>query len=112
MNEKENNDKKDELKKVNSLPASAATGYFWGGAAASAVGLALFVLTLCLPNIFGVYGLIAAVLCALASLAFLATQKKKNNFKAVLYVTVAAYILLAVFVGFFIGGIIYASVGG
>ena len=111
MDEKENVEKKDELKKVSAAPESDAKTYFWVGAGASAAVIIVFVLTLCLPKILGVYGLIAAVLCALVSLSFLGTQKKKNNFKAVLYVTIAAYILLAVYVAFFIGGIIYASSG-
>lgn len=111
MDEKKNDDKND-LKNVNAAPESDSTAFFWAGAGASAVGLIIFILTLCLPDFFGVYGLIAAILCSLASLAFLATQKKKNNFKAVLYVTIAAYILLAAFTAFFIGGIIYASTAG
>lgn len=107
MDEKE----KNERDKISNAPESDAKTYFWVGAGAAVAGVIVFVLTLCLPKILGVYGLIAAVLCALVSLSFLGTQKKKNNFKAVLYVTIAAYVLLAVYVAFFIGGIIYASSG-
>ncbi len=110
MENDKNENKKNEPSNLNGeQPQSDSTAFFWVGAAASAAGLVLFVLTLCIPHILGVYGLIAEVLCSLASLSFLNTQKKKNNFKAVLYVTIAAYVLLAVFIAFFIGGIIYAS---
>ena len=111
MDEKENESKINKEKKADASPESDTKTYFWVGAGAAVAGVIAFVLTLCLPKILGVYGLIAAVLCALVSLSFLGTQKKKNNFKAVLYVTIASYILLAVYVAFFIGGIIYASSG-
>lgn len=57
----------------------------------------------------GVYTLIASVLLELTTLSFLSTQKKKNNFKAVFYVTVAAYVLLAISVLLFAGGLIYVA---
>ncbi len=110
MENNEKEDKKDELNKVNAGESGFVT-YFWIGVAASVIALTLFLLTVFLPTVFGVYGLIAAVLCSLASLAFLNSQKKKNNFKAVLFVTIAAYVLLAALIAFFIGGIIYASSG-
>ena len=57
----------------------------------------------------GLYALISSILLGIASLSFAATQKKKNNFAAVKYVKIAAYILLAICVGFFIGGLIYSA---
>ena len=46
-----------------------------------------------IPSI-GVYFLIASVLLELTALSFLSTQKKKNNFKAVFYVSIVAYVFL------------------
>lgn len=60
-------------------------------------------------NGVGVYALIASVLLELAALSFLSTQKKKNNFKAIFYVTMAAYILLALSLLLFAGGLIYVA---
>lgn len=62
-----------------------------------------------IPNV-GVYTLIASVLLELGSLSFLSTQKKKNNFKAVFYVTIAAYVLLGLSLLLFIGGLIYIAI--
>lgn len=58
----------------------------------------------------GIYCLIASVLLELSALSFLSTQKKKNNFKAVFYVTVAAYVLLGLSLLLFIGGMIFVIV--
>lgn len=58
----------------------------------------------------GVFLLIASVLLELTSLSFLSTQKKKNNFKAVFYLTIAAYVLLALSAALFAGGLIYVAV--
>lgn len=58
----------------------------------------------------GVYSLIASVLLELASLSFLNAQKKRNFFKAVKYVTVFAYAMLAASVALFAGGLIFSAV--
>ncbi|MCH5146704.1 MAG: hypothetical protein J1F61_01710 [Clostridiales bacterium] len=58
----------------------------------------------------GIYCLISSVLLELSALSFLSTQKKKNNFKAVFYVTVAAYVLLGLSLLLFIGGMIFVIV--
>ena len=57
----------------------------------------------------GVYTLIASVLLELTALSFLSTQKKKNNFKEVFYVTIAAYVLLGLSLILFVGGLIYVA---
>lgn len=62
-----------------------------------------------LTGTIGVYLLIASVLMELAALSFLSTQKKKNNFKGVFYATVVAYVLLALSVLLFAGGLLYTS---
>lgn len=69
--------------------------------AATAFGLAFSPL--------GVYSLIASIILELCSLSFLATQKKRYNFRAVLYLTIAAYTMLVLSAAFFIGGLIYSS---
>lgn len=79
--------------------AYVATGLL----AASAVAFGLIFTAL------GIYSLIAAVLFALASLAFTEIQKKRNNLKWLLYLKIAAYALLIVYVAFFIGGIIWSA---
>lgn len=58
----------------------------------------------------GIYALISSILLGIASLSFCATQKKRNDFKAVFYVKITAYVLLAVEILFFIGGLIYSAV--
>ena len=60
----------------------------------------------------GVYTLIASVLLELAALSFLSTQKKKNNFRAVFFVTATAYVLLALSMLLFAGGLIYVAMQG
>ena len=61
-------------------------------------------------TVMGIYSLIASILLSLASLSFVNVQKRKNNFKNLIYVKVCAYILLAICAGFFIGGIIWSAV--
>lgn len=58
----------------------------------------------------GIYALIASVLFCLCSLSFLATQKKKNCFKGVKAMTVAAYVVLAVCAGWFVGGLVFNAI--
>ena len=69
--------------------------------AATALGLSF--------TILGVYSLIASVLFELLSLSFLATQKKKCNLKCILYLTIAAYALLAASAALFIGGLVFSA---
>lgn len=60
----------------------------------------------------GVYTLMASLFLDLGALSFLKTQKKKNNFKGIFYATIVAYILLAVGILMFLGGLIYVAVSG
>lgn len=80
--------------------------YFYIGLVATILSAVAFGLTF---TFLGVYALISAVLISIAALSFLNTQKHKNNFKAVKYATIAAYVLLFVYLIFFVGGIIYSS---
>ena len=78
--------------------------------ALGAFALAVIMLGLSFIPALGVYMLISSVLMELIALSFLNTQKKKENFKAVTYMTIAAYILLGVSVAIFAGGLIYTLV--
>lgn len=93
----------------NTLPNATKQGgktYFYisvGACVLSAVALGLAF------TVLGVYSLIASVLLELTALSFAATQKKKFNFPLLKAATITAYVLLAISVLVFIGGIIYAS---
>lgn len=81
--------------------------HFYIGIAAGALGAVAFGLSF---TILGVYALISSILFELIALSFFNTQKKKNDFKALLYVKIVAYALLIAFVAFFAGGIIYMGI--
>lgn len=87
-------------------PSDANNNLFYCGICAGVLAITAFVLAF---FVLKVYGLIAAVVLILASLAFFTSQKKKRNFKQNKIFTIIAYVLLALFVAFFIGGIIYSS---
>lgn len=103
---KKNNRQIEQICDENSAENSTRVNFFIAiGAlvlAAIAFGCAF------IPQV-GVYTLIASVLLELTALSFLSTQKKKNNFKGVFYATVAAYVLLALSVALFAGGLIYVA---
>ena len=80
--------------------------------AIGALALAAVALGLAFLPPLGVYSLIASVLLELTALAFLNTQKKRNNFKGVFAVTVVAYALLAASVALFVGGLIFSALQG
>lgn len=61
-------------------------------------------------TVLGIYALIASVIFALAALAFCNIQKKKNSVPALKFVTVLGYVLTAVAIVIFIGGIIYSAI--
>lgn len=80
--------------------------YFYIGVGAAAASIVAFGLTF---SPLKIYALISSVIIALAALSFLNTQKKKNNFSGVFCATAITYVLLAVYVLFFIGGLIYSA---
>lgn len=92
----------------NDLPPENYTGktYAYIAVALTVLGAAAFGLSF---TVMGIYSLIASVLFSLGALTFANIQKKRNNFKELIFVFVAAYAVLAVTVAFFIGGIIWAS---
>lgn len=105
-NETGNNIEKAENGASNQ-PADGRTIFFYVALIACALGAVAFGLAF---TKLGIYSLICSVIFELASLAFCNAQKKANDFKAVKYVKIAAYVLLGIFIAFFIGGIIYASI--
>ncbi|MDE7330436.1 MAG: hypothetical protein K2N30_05070 [Clostridia bacterium] len=58
----------------------------------------------------GIYALISSILLGLGSLSFCTAQKKKNNFKHLLYVKICAYVIFGIAFLTFIGGLIYSAV--
>lgn len=99
----ENADKNTE----NNQPANGKTIYFYIAVCACVLGAVACGLAF---TRLGVYALICSVVFELASLAFCNAQKKANNFKAVKYVKICAYVLLGIFIAVFVGGIIYVAV--
>ncbi|MBD5632771.1 MAG: hypothetical protein HDP34_06025 [Clostridia bacterium] len=81
--------------------------FFYLGITACALGAVSFGLSF---TVLKIYALIGSVVLEIAALSFLATQKKKNNFKAVFYVKVISYALLFAFTAFFVGGLIYSAI--
>lgn len=80
--------------------------YAYVGAALAAAGAALFTLAF---FVLKIYGVIAAIICETAALAFERIQRGKNDFKALIALRITAYVLLAAFGAFFIGGFIWAQ---
>ena len=102
MNDKENKKNNEEEKKeeyTGKLYAYVAMGLM--AATALFFGLSF--------TVMGIYSLIASILLSLASLTFINIQKKRNDFKWLIYVRVVAYILFAVVFLFFAGGILWAK---
>lgn len=92
----------------NDLPPENYTGktYAYIAVALTVLGAVAFGLSF---TVMGIYSLIASVLFSLGALTFANIQKKRNNFKELIFVFIAAYAVLAVTVAFFIGGIIWAG---
>lgn len=82
--------------------------YAYIGIALTAVGAVALVLALTV-GVLGVYALIASVLLELGALTFINIQKKKNDFIRLKYIKICAYVLLAITLAVFIGGIIWSS---
>lgn len=101
-------EKASEQNSVQNAEQYTKRTYFFIAVAMLALAAVAFGCTF-IPNA-GVYCLIASVLLELSALSFLSTQKKRNNFKAVRSVTILAYILLALSLLIFIGGMIFVIV--
>ena len=57
----------------------------------------------------GIYALIASMLFEIAAMTFVNLQKRKKDFKWLLYVRIAAYVVFAAALIVFVGGTIWAS---
>ena len=60
-------------------------------------------------TVMGIYSLIASILLSLASITFINLQKKKYDFKWLIYIKIVAYIIFAVIFLFFAGGILWSG---
>ncbi len=81
--------------------------YFYVALGSTVISAAFAVLGFTV-SVISIYGIIVSILMSLAALSFLATQKKKNDFKAVRPLTVINYVIVVLLVLFIIGGIIYS----
>ena len=98
-------DKKEVQENKDEKSASKAYFYIAIGAcvlAATAFGLSF--------SFMGLYALIASIILELCALSFCVTQKKKNNFPALKFVFIAAYVLLALSALLFVGGLVYSAI--
>ncbi|MCD8286271.1 MAG: hypothetical protein LUD50_03475 [Clostridia bacterium] len=99
--------KTTEEEQVPEVPYTKKT-YFYVAIGSTAVSVVFAVLGFTV-SVINIYGIIVAILMSLAALSFLATQKKKNNFKAVKPLTIINYVILILLILFIIGGIIWAA---
>ena len=99
------------MKNKDNLPPENYTGktYAYIAVALTVLGAVAFGLTF---TVLGIYSLIASVLFCLGALTFINIQKRKNNFSQLLYIKIAAYVVLGIAVAFFIGGIIWSAING
>ena len=81
--------------------------YFYLAIALLIAGAVLFGLSF---SPAGIYALISSILCGIASLSFCVAQKKRKDLKHLIYVKIAAYVVLASSALLFTGGLIYAAV--
>lgn len=97
-----------ENEKNDGQPPASGKAFFYIACAACALAAVFFGLAF-VPAL-GVYALISSILLGIASLSFASAQRKRNNFKGVKYVKIAAYAVLAASLLLFIGGLIYSAV--
>lgn len=95
-------EKKEDTEEVKSTSKT----YFYVAIALCVLAAVAFGLSF---SFMGIYALIASLILELAALSFCVTQKKKNNFPALKFVFIAAYVLLALSALLFIGGLIYSA---
>lgn len=97
---------KNKKDQTDEQPPYEKKTYFIIGLTATAASIAAFGLAF---TPLGIYALISSIVIGMAAIAFLNTQKKRNPFRAVFYATVAAYILTAFYLLFFLGGLIVSA---
>ncbi|MDE6666950.1 MAG: hypothetical protein K2K38_01220 [Clostridia bacterium] len=97
---------KEKKEVQESQTQSNSKVYFYVAIGACALAATAFGLSF---SFLGIYALIASLLLELCALSFCVTQKKKNNFPALKFVFIAAYVLLGLSVALFVGGLIYSA---
>ena len=97
---------KKEVQENEEIKSTTKT-YFYIAIAACVLSSVAFGLSF---SILGIYALIASLILELSALSFCVTQKKKNNFPALKFVFIAAYILLALSALLFVGGLVYSAI--
>ena len=60
-------------------------------------------------TVLGIYALIASLLLEIGAMTFVNVQKKKKDFKWLLYVKIAAYVLFFAAVLVFVGGTVFSA---
>ena len=80
--------------------------YFYIGAALSLLCAVAFGLAF---SPLRIYSLISSIVLGIAALSMVAAQQKKEKFKALFYLKIADYILLAAGVILFVSGMIYSA---
>lgn len=97
----------NDLLNRNEQPESQKTKlYFYFAIGACVLAAAAFGLSF---SFMGIYALIASIVFELTALSFAGAQKKKHNLPAVKFITIIAYVLLALSALLFIGGMIYTA---
>ena len=91
--------KKDEVKSETKLYAYIAIGLAAAGAVALGVSF----------TVLGIYALIASMLFEIASMTFVNLQKKKKDFKWLIYIRIVAYVLFAAAILVFVGGTVWST---
>ena len=60
-------------------------------------------------TVLGIYALIASIILEFAAMTFINVQKKKNDFKWLKYIKLAAYAVFIAAIIVFVGGTIYSA---
>ena len=97
---------KKEVQENEEIKSTTKT-YFYIAIAACVLSAVAFGLSF---SFMGIYALISSLILELCALSFCVTQKKKNNFPALKFVFIAAYVLLALSALLFVGGLVYSAI--
>ncbi len=99
---KDKNNEKENISEEKSNPKL----YFYAAIVCASLGAVSFGLAF---TLLAIYALICSILFEILAVGLCGMQKRKNNFKGLLPLTVVCYSFLAAFIMFFIGGIIYTA---
>lgn len=98
-NDNKNQDRNTEENYTKKTYAYIAIGLAAAGAVALGVSF----------TVLGIYALIASMLFEIAAMTFVNLQKKKNDFKWLNFIKIAAYVLFAAALLIFVGGTVWAA---